>query len=131
MAVLITKGQRLEAKLAITADEQRIGLMHVPWPPPIMIFAYNDSSIRKFWMKNTPSPLDIIFCNKNKVIYIECGKPFDETHIGPDKPADLIIEGPLGFAKEYGIKIGSDIGFHLNPHEWKKINKYLKQTIKR
>ncbi|HUU87010.1 MAG TPA: DUF192 domain-containing protein [Candidatus Glassbacteria bacterium] len=96
-------------KFAITRDEQRKGLMNVDWPPPLMVFPYKKASIRKFWMKDTPSPLDIIFCHANKVIYIDYGVPFNETRVGPDRPCDLVIEGPLGFAEKNGIRVGSKV----------------------
>lgn len=96
-------------RFAITRDEQRKGLMNVDWPPPLMVFPYKKAAIRKFWMKDTPSPLDIIFCSANRVIYIDYGVPFDEARVGPNRPCDLVIEGPLGFAQENGIKVGSKI----------------------
>jgi uncharacterized membrane protein (UPF0127 family) len=74
-----------------------------------MSFPFSDSQIRKFWMKNTPSPLDILFCRSGKIIALEKGKPFSEKHFGPNEESDLVIELPLGFAKKMGIKKGQEI----------------------
>jgi uncharacterized membrane protein (UPF0127 family) len=47
-------------------------------------------------MKNTPSPLDILFCRSGKIIALEKGKPFSEKHFGPNEESDngkLMIGG--------------------------------------
>lgn len=96
--------------LAISEDEQRVGLMGHGWPPPTMTFIYDKPQINKFWMKNTPSALDIIFCYKNKVSQICYGEPYSTSIIGDDKLSDLVIELPFGTVDSYGIKIGAIAG---------------------
>ena len=59
--------------VAITPEEQATGLMYKSWPPPVMAFPFGSSGIHKFWMKNTISPLDIVFCRDSKVIGIYDG----------------------------------------------------------
>ena len=93
--------------LAISADEQRKGLMYEPWPPPVMSFIYDRPTINKFWMHNTQSPLDILFCCNGKITQIHAGEPFSTKIIGDDKYSDLIIELPFGTAKTSNIKIHS------------------------
>ena len=100
-------------KFAITKKEQTLGLMGVE-NPHVMIFPYKTADIRKFWMKNTPAPLDIIFCKAGKVIYIGKGNPFDESLVGPDLPNDLIIETKAGFCENNNIKIGSIVKVKYN-----------------
>jgi len=122
MGSIILCNKKIEnVRFAITRDEQRQGLMNIDWPPPPMVFAYKKAAIRKFWMKNTSCPLDIIFCNANKVIYIDNGIPFDETHVGPNKPCDLVVEGPLGFAQAHNIMVGSKIRVKFAKDELIKI----------
>lgn len=96
--------------LAISSDEQSQGLMHQPWPPPIMSFVYATPTINKFWMKATPSPLDIIFCHAGKVSEICYGEPHSTAVIGGDHPSDLVIELPFGTASSSDIKIGQSAG---------------------
>lgn len=48
--------------LAISEHEQAQGLMHIEPPTPVMSFVYDRPKINKFWMANTPAPLDIVFC---------------------------------------------------------------------
>jgi uncharacterized membrane protein (UPF0127 family) len=57
-------------------------------------------------MKNTVSPLDIIFCKNNRIISIMAGQPMSTTMVGPDEPADLVIELPKGTSEKYGFYIG-------------------------
>lgn len=99
-------------RIAITSMEQNKGLMFEPSPTPIMIFPYKKSSVRKFWMHNTISPLDIIFCNDNKIIKILQGKPLSTNLIGPDEPANLVVELPHGTSNSLLLEEGDHVSFH-------------------
>ncbi|HUU88594.1 MAG TPA: DUF192 domain-containing protein [Candidatus Glassbacteria bacterium] len=122
MGSIIFNGKRINnVKFAITKDEQIQGLMGVRWPPPIMVFPYKKAAVKRFWMKDTPSPLDIIFCKANRVIYITNGLPYNESFVGPTESCDLVIEGPVGFADENNIRIGSKIRAVYNQNELLKI----------
>ena len=96
--------------LAISAEEQERGLMHEEWPPPIMSFIYERPQINKFWMKNTQSPLDIVFCHNNKITQICYGEPNSTRMLGDDKYSDLVIEFPHGTVITTGIKLGHSVG---------------------
>lgn len=95
--------------VAVTDEEHQKGLMYQAWPPPIMSFPYKNANIRKFWMKNTESPLDIVFCCAGKVVDIQQGKPYDTTLIGPNKPIDLVVELPQGYVKSHKISVGDSV----------------------
>jgi len=95
--------------LAISAEEQQLGLMHQEWPPPVMAFIYTSPGMNRFWMKNTPSPLDIVFCHKGKVAEICYGEPNTTTVVG-SQLSDLVIELPYGTVDSMGIKVGQDVG---------------------
>jgi uncharacterized protein len=96
--------------LAISQEEQAKGLMYAAWPPPVMSFIYIKPQINKFWMKNTPSPLDIVFCYNNKITQIHKGDPYSTSQIGDDSLSDLIIELPFGTISKSGIKLLSRAG---------------------
>jgi len=96
--------------LAISSEEQSQGLMHQEWPPPVMSFVYDSPRINKFWMKNTPSPLDIIFCHAGKVSEICYGEPHSTGMIGSNLFSDLVIELPHGTAESNQIKVGHEAG---------------------
>ena len=95
--------------VAVTSREHEQGLMFKPWPPPVMSFPYNEAIVRKFWMKNTPSPLDIVFCRDNVVLGVYNGEPMSLTCVGTDQPSDLIVELPYGIAERLNIKAGDDV----------------------
>jgi uncharacterized protein len=95
--------------LAISTDEQSRGLMHQEWPPPVMSFVYERPQVNRFWMKNTPSPLDIVFCHNGKVSEICYGEPYNTSVIG-SQLSDLVIELPHGTVDTAGIKVGQAVG---------------------
>lgn len=97
----------LATLIALTEDEQRIGLMKRAWPPPVMAFPYEKAGVRKFWMKDTISPLDIVFCREGRVVSIVTGEPLSLKHVGPDIPSDLVVELPKGTAEKLGIVLGT------------------------
>lgn len=106
---IIIKNNKIPTLLALTEEEKNKGLMYKAWPPPIMSFPFITAKPRKFWMKNTPSPLDIIFCKANKIVQIDSGIPYCLNHIGPNSPIDLVVEMPAGTAKSFNIKAGDNI----------------------
>ncbi len=95
--------------LAISAEEQAQGLMHQEWPPPVMSFVYESPGVNRFWMKNTPSPLDIVFCHNGKVSEICYGEPHSTKAVGTQL-SDLVIELPHGTVDSVGIKVGHPVG---------------------
>lgn len=97
--------------LALSDEEQKKGLMHIKPPTPIMTFVYKYARVNKFWMANTPSKLDILFCINGKISQIHTGEPYDFSSIGNDEKSDLVIELPYGTVKAKGIKIGQNVGF--------------------
>ena len=100
--------------VAVSEEEHRKGLMGKQWPPPIMAFPYKKAEIRKFWMKNTPSPLDILFIRSGHIIDICQGHPHSLSTVGPDEPSDLVVELPAGSAKDFGISIGDDVTLYYS-----------------
>lgn len=124
MAIVIIDENKFEnVKIAVTEKEQQIGLMNVPWPPPLLLFPYKQANIKKFWMKNVESPLDIIFCKANEVIYIGVGEPFNEESIGPNESCNLVLEAPYGFVDYNNISVGSKIRIKYNKEELQYILK--------
>jgi uncharacterized membrane protein (UPF0127 family) len=70
-----------------------------------MIFLWNDSKIRSFWMKNTYFNLDLFFLN-NEGIIVEIyknAKALDETYISSKKKVKYVIELKSG---EYDFSVG-------------------------
>jgi uncharacterized membrane protein (UPF0127 family) len=107
--VVIIGENKFSTIIALTQDEHERGLMFKPWPPPVMSFPYNTAAVRKFWMKNTPSALDIIFCRGGFVIDIKHGKPYDCTLICPNSETDLVVELPHGTVEAHNISVGDPV----------------------
>lgn len=96
--------------LAISEDEQAYGLMGQEWPPPVMSFIYTSPRVNRFWMKNTPSPLDIVFSCQGNITQICVGEPFSTRAVGDYQDSDLIVEFPFGTVDTSQIRIGHQIG---------------------
>lgn len=94
-------------------EEFARGLMfrtHLPWNAG-MLFAFYDEEPRRFWMKNTLIPLDMIFVDSSsKIIDIKENVPpckQEECPTYPSKePAQYVLEVNAGFVQEKGVKIG-------------------------
>lgn len=103
--------------LALSEEEQTKGLMGQQWLPPIMSFVYLQPKINKFWMKNTPSPLDIVFSCRGKITQIHKGNPNSTEIIGNDTTSDLIIEYPYGTVSTSNIKLGQTVKLFMPSFE--------------
>lgn len=94
-------------------EEFARGLMfrtHLPWNAG-MLFAFDEEEPRRFWMKNTLIPLDMIFVDSSsKIIDIKENVPpckQEECPTYPSKePAQYVLEVNAGFVQEKGVKIG-------------------------
>lgn len=114
METLIINNNIYKVVVAASKEEQQQGLMNVNWPPPIMVFPYSNSKIRNFWMKNTYCPLDIVYCNNNKIVDIKHGTPLSLKTISSSHPSDLVIEFPFGFCKQNNIQKLMDVNLLLS-----------------
>jgi len=119
-----TKNSEFSVLLAITAEEQERGLMEQKWPPPCMAFVYQNPRFSSFWMKNTPSPLDIVFCLDGKITKICKGEPYSTALIDGGL-SDLVVEFPYGTCQEHGIVEGSEINLHNFSHDEREISNNL------
>jgi uncharacterized membrane protein (UPF0127 family) len=98
----------MDIELAESDYEQQTGLMHRSEMDMKqgMLFLYDDERPRpSFYMKNTKLPLDLIYINANKRV-VEINKdtkPFDETPIRAQQPAQYVLEVNAGFAEKFNI----------------------------
>ncbi len=99
----------MDTIIAESDEDQMAGLMYVPPPVPVMSFVYSAPRINRFWMKNTPAPLDIVFVLKGHIVSIHEGEPFSTKLIGDFKPSDLVVELPYGSCEKLGINIGDPV----------------------
>lgn len=97
-------------EVARTDAQQARGMME---RPPLgdgegMIFPYNPPKMQGFWMKNTPSPLDIIFVGPDgRILNIAANAtPMSEESVYSTAASSLVLEIRGGRAAELGIKPG-------------------------
>lgn len=113
----VTSGEtvhRFKAELAATAQDQAKGLMFRTelGPDEAMIFPRRDNpSPARFWMKNTPLPLDIIFIGPDGRIANIAANTVPYSLEGVESAGSVIgvLELIGGRAAELGIKPGDKV----------------------
>ncbi len=102
-------------EIAVTDEQKSAGLMHRTDMPKDrgMLFVFDDVSERFFWMKNTPTPLDIIYADQfGKIVHIAQNTvPFSTNAIPSRFPAKYAFEIHAGLSNSIGISTG-DILVH-------------------
>ena len=70
-----------------------------------MLFIWDDEAYRNFWMKNTPSSLDIIFFDKNGyfINVKENTIPYSLDNIQSLKPSKYVLELIAGSSKKFNL----------------------------
>ena len=113
---LSIKGARLhryQVELALTGEQQEIGLMFRKYMPLNhgMIFPMDPPRPATFWMKNTYLPLDIIFIGPDhRIISIAANaKPLSEELIPCQSPVAAVLELNGGVAAKAGLKPGDAV----------------------
>jgi uncharacterized membrane protein (UPF0127 family) len=111
-------GARLfRVEVARTAAQQERGLMfrtNLPQDGGMLFAPYPaDGPPReaRFWMKNTPSPLDIIFIRANGTIarIAENAVPYSEEGLVSGEPVAAVLEVNAGVCARLGIKPGDKV----------------------
>ena len=80
-----------------------------------MLFLYDDSQPRNFWMKNMLFPLDAVWINKGKIIGWQENIPPPEDAGGEiirfasPEPADAVLEAPAGWVQAHNLKVGDGV----------------------
>ncbi|WP_156353055.1 MULTISPECIES: DUF192 domain-containing protein [unclassified Sphingomonas] len=109
---------RFTVEVAATEPQQQQGLMY---RPPLgadagMLFAPyppdgGPPRAANFWMKNTPSPLDILFIRPDRTIatIAENTVPFSEAPVPSGEPVSAVLELGGGRAAELGIAAGDKV----------------------
>ncbi|TYQ26383.1 DUF192 domain-containing protein [Pseudanabaena sp. UWO311] len=115
-AIATISGREIQLEVANTFKEQEKGLM---FRPPLaddrgMLFVFTPARPVAFWMKNTPSPLDIIFLLDGEVKAIARNATTCKSDPCPVYPeggvvADNVLEVRAGLTQEIGLKEGDRI----------------------
>jgi uncharacterized protein len=118
--VLFTRAgeQRVKVEVARSELETQRGLMYRQKLDAgrgmIFLFEHPDKG-RKFWMKNTYIPLDMVFIGADKqVVYVEeNAEPLTLQSRGPDEETEsqFVLEVPGGWARVHGVERGVPVKF--------------------
>ena len=124
--------EKVRIQFAIHSAEQQRGLMHRRdlGPNDGMIFLYKAPQAMAFWMRNTPSALDIGYFDENGVLAeVYPLMPFDETAVRSRRPAKFALEMPQGWFQRHNVQPGSRLDLEaiaaavkargLNPVDYK------------
>lgn len=114
-------GVKLQADVAITADEQTRGLSikNALQSNEGMLFPYETPRILSFWMKDMKFPIDIIWLSADKrVVHIEenlqpCSPLLPCPSYAPSVTAQFVLETKAGFSSSNGITEGTPVEFNL------------------
>ena len=94
-------------EIADTPETQIKGLMgrHTLANTQGMLFVFKSLKPRKFWMKDTPFPLDIIFGGGDGcVVHIaESTSPMSDQRVTSGEPVKYVVEVGAGFAERFNI----------------------------
>ena len=107
------KGQRFDVEIADTEPARERGLMFRESMPPDhgMLFLFDDSTERTFWMKNCRMPLDILyFDEKYKLVSVQQRVPACRSDPCPVYPSagavKYVLELNAGTTDKLGVKPG-------------------------
>ena len=107
-------------EIARTREEQDRGLMFrtdIPEDGGMIFHPYpaegGPPREAAFWMKNTPTSLDIIFIREDQTIarIAENTIPFDEGNVRSFEPVAAVLELKAGKAAEHGIAVGDKVSW--------------------
>ncbi|GIW43888.1 MAG: hypothetical protein KatS3mg077_1170 [Candidatus Binatia bacterium] len=105
----------IPVEIADTQEKRTRGLMYRKDLPANagMLFVFPKAEVLQFWMKNTPLSLDMIFFDRERRIVgiVERAQPFSTRAVGPDVPAQYVLEVHGGFAAQHGIAVGQAATF--------------------
>lgn len=104
------------AEVASTAEERAEGLMYRDDVPDGtgMLFVFEDSQPRAFWMANTYVPLDVAYLDPSyRIVDIIAMEPLVTDSYPSDAPAMFALEVRQGWFEENGIGVGAQAQIHF------------------
>ena len=105
--------QGVQMQLAVRMDEMQRGLMERRdlKPEQGMLFIYDKPQQQSFWMRNTPTPLDVGFFDATGELQeIYPMYPFDETPVRSRSTSlKFALEMSQGWFAAHGVKPGAKL----------------------
>ena len=104
---------QFEVEIARSEYQRERGFMYRLYIPDNqgMLFVFPTEQNLQFWMKNTVTPLDMVYANRNGTIVgiVENAKPFDLTPRGVGHQARYVLELHGGVAAKNNLHAGDRI----------------------
>jgi uncharacterized protein len=108
---------QVSVQIADSEEERSTGLMQCTYLPDTtgMLFIFDDSAPRSFWMKNTAISLDIVFANAEKeIVKIHAYTiPYAIDSYPSEQSAQYVVEVNGGYCEKQGIREGDRLQFDL------------------
>ncbi len=104
----------LDLEIAATPEARERGLMQRQRLAPYdgMVFFFPTPAPQRFWMKDTPLPLDMLFVDEmGRIVYIHTATPLSLEPIGPSTPVRSVIEIAAGRASTENITVGNTVTY--------------------
>lgn len=106
-------------EIARTEEERARGLMYRTSLPADsgMLFLFEESTVQRFWMRNTLLPLDMLFLDEAGVVVgiVERAEPLTDTPRGVDLPSRYVLEVNGGWCRAKGVRPGDRVRFENVP----------------
>jgi uncharacterized membrane protein (UPF0127 family) len=106
---------RVTVEIADTPDARARGLMYRRdlASDAGMVFIFPNEVEQRFWMKNTPLPLDMVFIGSDRRVVGIVGntQPFSTQSLGVAAPSRYVLEVHGGFCAGHGIAVGDTVEF--------------------
>ena len=115
LAIITRDGKRHEfnVEMALSPDQQRVGLMFRPSVPADggMLFDWGVVRASSMWMRNTISSLDMVFINPDGTIraIAERTVPHSLATISSRGPVRATLELAAGTAERLNIRVGDKV----------------------
>ncbi|MFQ5536620.1 MAG: DUF192 domain-containing protein [Gemmatimonadota bacterium] len=106
---MIFGADTVDAEVARTPEERTRGLMYRETLPDGtgMLFVFESSEVRSFWMQNTYIALDIAYMDPNFVVVdIQQMEPLTTDLHESAGPIMFALEVRKGWFEEHGIRVG-------------------------
>ena len=118
---VVLKGQRFTVELADTSEKRALGLMFRDSIAEDhgMLFLFPAEARRRFWMKNTRIPLDILYFDSElRLVSVVAGAEPCRMQRCPNYPsagpARYVLELNAGKAAELGVKPGDALQLYID-----------------
>lgn len=109
--VMTIASHEVQASVAENWPDRIKGLSGTPYLPEnvVKLFVFDSSGFHAIWMKDMNYAIDILWVDaESKIIHIE-EKATPDSYpkmFVPETPAKYVIETPVGFVENKGIKVG-------------------------